>query len=107
MPKISRSDPQTRLQLRVGGWQWMLTMVEFCGQQQTLLTALLMVLLVLQMVFSLLDQLIEWDTYMQLMQRVGKFYGPIKLEPVSMEACQSTKGASMWAMDTVLLMGLT
>jgi len=41
------------------------------------------------------------------MQRVGKFYGPIKLEPVSMEACQSTKGASMWAMDSMLVMGLT
>jgi len=95
-----------RLQLLVGGWQWMLTMVEFYGQQQTLGTALLMALLVLQMVLCLVDPLIEWDTYMQLMPRMGKFYGPMKLEPVFMEACQSPKGAYMWAMDTMLLMGI-
>ena len=41
---------------------------------------------------------------MQLMPRVGKFYGPIELEPVSMEACQSAMGAYMWVMDTVLVL---
>ena len=71
------------------------TMVEFYGQQLTLVIALLMALLVLQMKLPLLDPRIEWDTYMQLMPRVGKFYGPIKLEPVSMEACQSAMGAYM------------
>jgi len=60
-----------------------------------------MALLVLQMMLSSLDPRIEMDPYLPSMPRVGKFYGPIKLEPVSMEACQLAMGAYMWVMDIV------
>lgn len=83
----------------MGGWQWIQTKATFYGPQQTLVIALLMVLLVLQMKLCLLDQLIEWDSFMQLMQRVGRFCGPTKQEEVSMEACQLATVAYMLVMD--------
>lgn len=65
-----------------------------------------MALLPWQMKLFLLDPLIELETYMQSMPKMEKFCGPMKLEGVSMEACQLAMGAYLWVMDIVFLWGL-
>lgn len=66
-----------------------------------------MALLPWQMKLFLLDPLIELETYMQSMPKMEKFCGPMKLEGVSMEACQLAMGACMRVMDIVFLWGLS
>ena len=80
--RTSPSYRRRKLQPLVDGWQWTLIVAKSYGLQPILAIPPLRVLLLCLMTFSLPDQLIQKDPYMQRKPKQEKFYGLMKLEPL-------------------------